>query len=181
MRKAGAAPMGTMNQIRETFARCRSARLLAAVLALAVTGATAQPAGNTPPCAGAGDLLCSDIGAPGEGPEDEDSEDTAERHTAPDDGADASRPDTLADTPAGAIAGADDGPTGDVVPRRRPAAEDRPAVEAEGLRPRRRADSALEGRSQRPRPRADALDIPEPDRQAVPARPRAPFLEREGE
>lgn len=164
--------MGTMNRIRETFAGCCSARLLAAVLALDVTGALAQPAGDGPPCAGAGDLLCSDIGAPGQDPSA-----GAERDTAPGDGAGAPRPGT----PAGAIAGADDGPTGDVVPRRRPAAEDSPAVEADGLRPRRRADPALEGRSQRPRPRADVLDIPEPERQAAPARPRAPFLEREGE
>ncbi|MEE4121047.1 MAG: hypothetical protein V2I65_18775 [Paracoccaceae bacterium] len=161
-----------MKRIRETLAWSYSAWLLTAVLVLAVTGAVAQPARDTPPCAGAGGLLCGDIGAPVEEPEV-----AAERDTAPGAGSGAPRPDT----PAGAIAGADDGPTGDVVPRRRPAGADSPAVEVDGLRPRRRADPALQGRSQRPRPRADVLDIPEPDRQAAPARPRAPSLGREGE
>ncbi|WP_147277275.1 hypothetical protein [Rhodovulum sp. 12E13] len=173
-----------MNPIRETFAGCRTARPLAAILALAVTGAVAQPVRDAPPCAGRGDLLCGDTGAPVE-----DSDATADPDQVQGDGAGTPRPvtraetpaETTAETPAGAIAGADDGPTGDVVPRRRPTVTDSPAVEAERLRPRRRADPEPKGGSQRPRPRVDALDVPEPERQAAPARPRAPSPGRDGE
>jgi hypothetical protein len=168
--------METMNRIRETLAACRSARPLAVILALAVTDASAQPARDTPPCAGQGDLLCGDIAGPVDDPDA-----AAERDPALGDDSGPPRPDTPADTAAGAIAGADAGPTGDVVPRRRPPGMDSPAVEGDGLRPRRRADPELKGGGQRPRPRAGLLDIPEPERQAAPARPRAPVLQSEGE
>jgi hypothetical protein len=160
-----AARAGTMTRSTDTYHGRGAVRPAPAVLALALglSAASGQPADDALPCPGASELQCRDVGSGPAGRQDR----QATR---------ARRNGGKADA-AGAIAGVDSGATGDVVPRRRPAARDTPGADAAGMRPRRRP-----GRTprDRPRPRADALDVPAPERQTVPARPRPPSPKEPG-